>query len=324
MAKRQDGRLELVLIGGFLGAGKTNYLRHQLYRGRYHRHLLLINEAAEVAVDDLLLHGGLGLEVLAGGCACCDGLGRLKRALAAICNRMDAGELPDLEGVVLETSGLASLSRLAEGLMTDPLLARRIVLGDHIVIVDGLYAGQQLREEPLWREQIEAANQLVITKAAACSDLARLWPSLRQINPDASIIASDFGVEQALPPAGQPYAPTAHDASEPIEAHSISLGAAPDWAMLSVWLSAMIAAHGARLHRVKGTIQTETGSLLFQSVRKTVQPPEILPRQPESCNRLVFIGRGYRQDQLQNAWRQFAAPPDDFPADKDDPHDQSH
>lgn len=321
MARRRDGRLELVLLGGFLGAGKTNYLRHQLFLGHYARHYLLVNEAADVAVDDLLLRGGLGLQVLAGGCACCAGLDRLKRALIDICNRVDAGELPDLEGIFLETSGLASLPRIAQAITDDAVLSRRIVLGDHIVIVDAQHAAVQLAEEPLWLQQIEAASHLVITKAAAARDLARLWPTLRRINPDAGLSACEFGHDVALPVAAQPYDITAVSDNVPLEAHSITLGDAPDWATLSVWLSAIIAAHGARLHRVKGAIQTDAGTLLFQSVRNSVQAPEILPEIPDTSNRLVFIGRGYGQALLQQAWNDFAAIPEFSLADEDRRHD---
>ncbi|MDX5349669.1 MAG: GTP-binding protein, partial [Paracoccaceae bacterium] len=70
---RSDGRLPLTIVGGFLGAGKSTWLRHQLYTRRFGRVHVLVNEAAELPVDDLLLGRADRLEVLAGGCACCTG-----------------------------------------------------------------------------------------------------------------------------------------------------------------------------------------------------------------------------------------------------------
>ena len=79
-APRSDGRLPLVIVSGFLGAGKSTWLRHQLHEGRFGRAHVIVNEAAETPVDDLLLSNAESLEVLAGGCACCEGW----RALAHI------------------------------------------------------------------------------------------------------------------------------------------------------------------------------------------------------------------------------------------------
>jgi G3E family GTPase len=50
---RGDGRLPLTILGGFLGAGKSTWLRHQLHEGRFARHHVLVNEAAETPVDNL-------------------------------------------------------------------------------------------------------------------------------------------------------------------------------------------------------------------------------------------------------------------------------
>src|SRR5690606_36109005 len=50
--RRSDGRLPLTILGGFLGAGKTTWLRHQLKSGSFARYQLLVNEAAETPVDN--------------------------------------------------------------------------------------------------------------------------------------------------------------------------------------------------------------------------------------------------------------------------------
>ncbi|MFC5566574.1 GTP-binding protein [Rubellimicrobium aerolatum] len=47
--------------------------------------------------------------------------------------------------------------------------------------------------------------------------------------------------------------------------------------------------------------------LLLQTVRRTVQTPEILPEQPEARDdgTVVFIGRGYSPDDLRRSLRRF-------------------
>src|SRR6188768_2843074 len=69
---KRDGRMRLTLVGGFLGSGKTTWLRHQLHEGLFRDAVVVVNEAAGTPVDDALLSGGAKLAVLAGGCACCE------------------------------------------------------------------------------------------------------------------------------------------------------------------------------------------------------------------------------------------------------------
>src|SRR5436305_5206863 len=108
MAAPAEGRMALTVLGGFLGAGKTTWLRHQLHGGAFADAVVIVNEAAEVPVDDLLL-GARPMAVLAGGCACCAALDRLLTLLRELCDARVGGEPsgPRAEALVLETSGLA-------------------------------------------------------------------------------------------------------------------------------------------------------------------------------------------------------------------------
>ena len=67
-----DNRMRLTVLGGFLGSGKTTWLRHQLHHGLLADAFVVVNEAAETSVDDALLSRSAELAVVAGGCACCD------------------------------------------------------------------------------------------------------------------------------------------------------------------------------------------------------------------------------------------------------------
>ena len=103
-----SGRMRLTVLGGFLGSGKTTWLRHQLHHGLFEDAFVVVNEAAETPVDDALLAKSAQLAVLAGGCACCDGKADLVALLRKICDdrsRVDSRG-SRLERIVLETSGL--------------------------------------------------------------------------------------------------------------------------------------------------------------------------------------------------------------------------
>ena len=82
MTAKSDTRMRLTVLGGFLGSGKTTWLRHQLHQGLFRDACIVVNEAAETPVDDALLAGSTKIAVLAGGCACCDGKADLIALLA--------------------------------------------------------------------------------------------------------------------------------------------------------------------------------------------------------------------------------------------------
>ena len=100
----------LTVIGGFLGAGKSTWLRHQIRGGVFQNAVILVNEAADSPVDEILLSDASRLAILAGGCACCVGRDRLIAVLSEMCARAEAQGLDDAKSdpLVLETSGLAN------------------------------------------------------------------------------------------------------------------------------------------------------------------------------------------------------------------------
>jgi G3E family GTPase len=318
----RDGRIRLTILGGYLGSGKTTWLRHQLHAGAFGPRVhVIVNEAAETPVDDALLAGAGGVTLLAGGCCCCTGRAALIGALRTICDARSrlAASAPRLERIVLETSGLADPGAIVAAVQADPVLVSHIVLVETIVTVDALHALAQLATEPLGRRQIGAADRLVLTKVdtAEPQALAVLRATLGEINGHAALSAAVLGVEVALPPqptdarpAPLPLLPD-EDARGPIRPAQVTLPEGLDWSAFAVWLSALLHARGDDLVRVKGVIRTPAGRFLLQTVRKVVQSPEILPEQGDARqdNSIVFIGRGYRPEDLGRSMHRFLGLP---------------
>jgi G3E family GTPase len=315
-----DTRLRLTVLGGYLGSGKTTWLRHQLHAGRFKDAFVVVNEAAATPVDDALLTGASALVVLAGGCVCCAARDELIALLRKICDDRSrtASTGKRLEQIVLETSGLADPGPIVAAIQADPVLVNHIKVGEVIVAVDGLHALSQLKSEPLGRRQIEVAGRLVITKvdAADPASLGRLIATLKALNPGAAITGASKGSEAPLPPLDPGIVPeplpdlSGEPPRPPIFPTRLMLGRAVDWTAFTVWLSALLHARGDDVVRVKGVVRTPAGRLLLQSVRKIVQSPEILPEQDDDPNReddtIVIIGRGYRPQDLERSLRRFA------------------
>ncbi len=287
--------MRLTLLGGYLGAGKTTWLRHALHGAARPPHVI-VNEAAGLSVDDLMLRGAAGLTVLAGGCACCTGRAALTLCLRGLSDAHSRGEGPT--EIVMETSGLADPGAILALIRDDPVLAAHVRVAETVVLVDALHGLAQLAADPLGQAQVAVADRLVVTKTDRADPvaLARLLATLRAVNPLALVGAAELGLPVALPdlPPQPPLSlPDPAGARAPITAEVLDLPAPVDWAGLGLWLSALLRARGDDIQRVKGVVRTPAGRLLIQTVRRVVQPPEVLPDSPaDGDDRLVFLGQG--------------------------------
>ena len=313
-----DGRMRLTVLGGYLGSGKTTWLRHQLHVGSFGPVHVIVNEAAETGADDVLLASAAGLTLLAGGCSCCTGRQDLIAALRGLCDQRSrvASNAQRLQRIVLETSGLADPGAIVAAIQGDPVLVNHIVIEQTIVVVDALHGLAQLQTEPLGRRQIGAADRLTLSKTDAvdAASLMMLRATLRALNPSAPQSAAVLGAAQPLPdlPLTTQAPPLSalsdEDTRGAIFPTRLKIDESIDWSAFALWLSALLHARGDDLVRVKGVLPTPAGRLLLQTVRKVVQSPEILPAQdnPSEDGTIVFIGRGFRPEDLQKSLRRFA------------------
>ena len=318
MTGDREGRVRLTVLGGFLGSGKTTWLRHQLHEGAFADALVIVNEAADTPVDDALLTQSRRTEVLAGGCACCEGRAGLIELLRRLCDERSRSlsTATRLDRIVLETSGLADPGPIVAAIRDDPVLVHHILVAEVIVAVDALHGIDQLRHEPLGRRQAEIADRFIVTKvdAAAKDALPRLVATLRALNLNAEIVGAVKGVPVALPNQ-QAEPEVLADLGEagargPLTPTTIELDEHVDWTTFTVWLSALLHARGDDVVRVKGVVRTPAGRLLLQTVRRVVQAPELLAEGDErsagSDDRIVVIGRGYDPEDIGRSLRSFA------------------
>lgn len=98
--------LKIDVISGFLGAGKTTFIKRLLNTNLKNEKVVLIeNEYGEVSVDtDLLLDSNIEIKELSQGCICCSLVGDFSKSLTEIIEKFN----PDR--ILIEPSGVGKLS----------------------------------------------------------------------------------------------------------------------------------------------------------------------------------------------------------------------
>ncbi|MFR0873997.1 MAG: CobW family GTP-binding protein [Bilophila wadsworthia] len=110
--EEESGLPVLHILTGFLGSGKTTFLRQWLdfLHGRERYTGVIQNEFGEIGLDAALLRGETQVEALDEGCVCCSLADSLRPGLLRLIGDMPA------EQFILETTGLANPANVMEAL----------------------------------------------------------------------------------------------------------------------------------------------------------------------------------------------------------------
>jgi G3E family GTPase len=160
----QTARLPVLhVLTGFLGAGKTTFLRRWLdfLHGRERFTGVIQNEFGDIGLDARLVGDDTRVEAIDGGCVCCSLAESLRPGLERLMADMPA------EQFILETTGLANPENVLESLGE---LDDLVVPGLVVTVLDAVDLCRQPRilEEPgILRAQVERADVLVVNKADA-------------------------------------------------------------------------------------------------------------------------------------------------------------
>src|ERR1700760_4950020 len=148
----------ILLVAGFLGAGKTTVVNHVLAHAGGRRIAAVVNDFGAINIDAELIAGASdGVVSLPNGCICCSLEGDLLRTLAAILRRS-----PRPEAIVIETSGVADPADIVRNLM-DPVIWREARLETVLCVVDATARPEALNDA-LLRSQLRAADVVALSK----------------------------------------------------------------------------------------------------------------------------------------------------------------
>ena len=284
-----------LIIGGFLGAGKTTLVRHLLAQSQEEgvRLAIISNEFGDTGIDKALLEAGSeSLVELDGGCVCC----RLSDALGETLEMLLTQVKPDR--LVIETSGVALPGELLIQFWRPPideLVDEEVV----VVVVDGEFYLRGRPDDETFLAQVQAADLVILNKCDLLEDasikgaehlLAQLTdgqPILRsvrsEVDPDLLFPPDPEGARRARRSADARPRPHSHE-----EFTTIAIEV-PDGLSEAEVRKEVYDQHALR---AKGFVRTPQGVCLVQGVgpRIEVEPAPIEPPE-ELIGKVVLIRR---------------------------------
>lgn len=303
------------ILTGWLGAGKTTVLNRMLAQRPSRRIAVLVNELGRISIDtQLILRRGSDVLELAGGCICCSV--DLKNDLWDGIGEVIQRSSPD--HVVLETTGIAEPAAILEGLARlPPAIRARVAPAGVVCVVDASCAAATLARRHEAREQLEAADRLLLSKLdiATAEQVAQCHAALDAAAPRAeraSFPGDDGGAvaltEWLLEPRA-PGTPHAHAHAHPHAGGQLVAAAFVDDApLVRERLLAVMSQWAPSLVRVKGFVQlageSELGFLELAGARlelRSAGPAAAERPGARARTELVFIGDDLDEPALQRA-----------------------
>lgn len=178
----------LYIISGFLGAGKTTFIKNFLeaQSQKYLFGAVIQNELGEAGLDGKLISDECKVVEMDEGCVCCSLSGNLRRGINTIVGEF----MPDF--IILETTGAANPMNLTAEIHD----LRDIVRFDSVTtIIDAHNLNESLEKYSIARDQVKAADILILNKTDGLGeeDITKMKTTLGSINKRALIYATEYG-----------------------------------------------------------------------------------------------------------------------------------
>lgn len=282
----------ILLVTGFLGAGKTTVVNHLLAHADGRRIAAVVNDFGAINIDAELVAGASdGVVSLANGCICCSLEGDLLRTISTLLRRD-----PRPEYIVIETSGVADPGDIVRNLM-DPVILREAPLETVLCVMDATTPAAAL-DDALQRAQLRVADIVALSKLDLADEGAgvRLREAIRAQRVPAVVVDAKHG---EIPPAllfpASDRAPVSREPGpkRPAEERFETLSWTSDRPLSLPRLQQAIGKLAPKLARAKGLFESveQPGRLMvfqFAAGRATLVPG-VAPTAGVPRARIVFI-----------------------------------
>ncbi len=176
------------IISGFLGAGKTTFIRQLLKEAIAGEKVVLIeNEFGEIGIDGgFLKDAGIEIREMNSGCICCSLVGDFGRSLEEVLTKYE----PDR--VIIEPSGVGKLSDVMKA-VKDVASGIEVMLNSAVTVVDVNKCRMYMKNfGEFFNNQIEHAGTIILSRTDV-SDPKKVQAAvdmLRERNQAANIVTT--------------------------------------------------------------------------------------------------------------------------------------
>jgi putative photosynthetic complex assembly protein 2 len=312
-ARKLRSAFDAEIIAGFLGSGKTTFIRRLLAGSDPAvRTLVLVNDFGALGIDGSLLDGrGAEIVELANGCICCSLRHDLERQLQSVILEYAP------QRVVIEPSGLADVAALMRVLGQPGLRPLVRSLRVCAMIDASSFIADFGRMPAYFEAQAELAPLLIVNKTdlVSAAELNAVTATLRQLNPRAVAVNSVYGLVDAEgfdPRAALVTQSGADDWPEHLDDHRLETaagfsswstrldGACHPQGLQDLLDSISLGGFGA-VERVKGIARAGAGWVHFDVAGGRTSMAAFAPQSREEP-RVTAIGRGFDWVGLQAAF----------------------
>ena len=176
------------IISGFLGAGKTTFIKKMLEEAFVGEQIVLIeNEFGEVGIDGgFLKDAGIEITEMNSGCICCSLVGDFATNLNEVITKYH----PDR--ILIEPSGVGKLSDVMKSVI-DIEKEQDVKLNALVTVVNAVKAKKQMKAfGEFFNNQIEHATTIVLSRSqnATAEQLEECVKMMQELNHEAAIITT--------------------------------------------------------------------------------------------------------------------------------------
>ena len=188
--KKDEIMTKIDIISGFLGAGKTTFIKKmidEVYTGE--KLVLIENEFGEVGIDGgFLKDSGIEISEMNSGCICCSLVGDFAKNLQEVLDKFS----PDR--ILIEPSGVGKLSDVMASVI-DLEKTHDVKVNALVTVVNALKASKQMKAfGEFFNNQIEYATTVVLSRSqkATPEQLEFCVKQIQKLNPKAAIITTPW------------------------------------------------------------------------------------------------------------------------------------
>ena len=188
--KEDESMTKIDIISGFLGAGKTTFIKkmiEEVFQGQ--KIVLIENEFGEVGIDGgFLKDAGIEITEMNSGCICCSLVGDFDKNLKEVLDKFH----PDR--ILIEPSGVGKLSDVMKS-VTSLEKEQDVKLNALVTVVNAAKASKQMKAfGEFFNNQIEFATTVVLSRSQNVTQekLELCVKQIQDLNQKAAVITTPW------------------------------------------------------------------------------------------------------------------------------------